>query len=226
MEYGDERFHFQVEFGLLLNVVSSGFLARYVVPGGEQGFTQLGGGGHAGGIALVLVAPLWVFAEGAFHGHRVPENHVIYTAAVGFHSKKGAAQYIGAARPYAYGGDAAPPGHFDGTVLGVEAVDAPELGRDDVSHFVVVDAVVAHAIAVQGEVAVGIHKPRVDPHPGGVHHLLTRGGGKTGSDGRDRSVCHGNVCLDGFGLEGGENDCVFDQHSSTSLCVLKRVYTR
>ena len=162
-EYREERLHFQVKFGPLLDVVPGGLLALHVVPGGKQGFAQLGGSGHTGGISLVFVAPLRIFAEGTLHGHRIPENHVIHTAAVGFHGKKGAAQYVCTARPHAHRGDAAPPGHLNRAVLGVEAVYAPKLGGDDVPHLVVVNAVVAHAVAVQGEMAVGIHKAGVNP---------------------------------------------------------------
>ena len=44
--------------------MAGGLLPSKIILGGEQHFTQLGGGGHPGGITFILVATLGVFTKG------------------------------------------------------------------------------------------------------------------------------------------------------------------
>ena len=107
-------------------------------------------------------------------------------------------------------------GHRDGLILGVEAVDAAELGGDDVAHLVVVVALEAHAVVVEAEVGVGVDEAGVDGAAGEVDDLLSGGGLEALADGGDLAVLDGDVGLVGLGVHGVVDDSVFQKHGLTS----------
>ena len=71
--------------GHLGHIAVCGLLACAVVLGLHQRTAQERRRGHTGRVALVTVAALGVLTEGAFHGNRVFDDHVIDAVADGFH---------------------------------------------------------------------------------------------------------------------------------------------
>ena len=213
----DQSFHLHIILGLLGNVIAGGLLPGKIIPGGEQHFTQLGGGGHPGGITFILVATLGVFTKGTFHGHRVPDHHVIHAVAIGLDGKEGAAQHIGAAWAGAHGGNTANKGLANAKLLRIEAVNAAELGGDNVVHLVVVSSLVAHAVVVQSQMAVGVNKAGIDTQSDDVYDFLTSLGGEVRGDFRDPSVFQPQVSLIGFSVYAIVHHAVFNQHTHASF---------
>ena len=136
------------------------FLVLQIAAGLEQKLPQQGGHahpGHGGLFARLTVAALGVFAEGALHGQRLLDEHLVHPAAGKLDGGEGAAHHIGAARAGAGGGHAAPQGVFQALIQRVDRVDGPHLRGDGIHDLVVVVALPAHALVVQTHMAVGLH---------------------------------------------------------------------
>ncbi len=94
----------------------------------------------------------------------------------GFDGDEGAAQHIGAARPGVDRGDPRQGGAFKCGLHGFKAVDGPQLGAYDVIDFIIVGSLIADAIAIHAQVAVGVDEAGVNEKPLGIHHPSTCGG--------------------------------------------------
>ena len=211
-QHGDQGLQLHIKGGALEDIVPGSLLALHVLPGPEQHLPQLGGGGHAGGIALILVAALGVFTESTLHGHRCAHHHVVYTAAPGLDGHKCAAQHVGATRAGAHSGHASFQSHTNSLLHGIEAVDGTHLAGQHVVHFVVVMALKPHAVVVQAQVAVGLHQARIDPLAGHIQNLLTRQGGNLSAHGGNAAIPDGHVALVGLGMNAVIDHSVFQYH--------------
>ena len=128
----------------------------------EKHVAELCCGGHAGGVALVAIAALRVFAEGALHGGFLLYAHFIHALSDGLDGGKGSAQNVCAAGADVQGGYAGFPGFFEGEVEGLNGVDCAQLGGKNIVVLVVIRAFVADAVAVKTDMAVRLDKAGID----------------------------------------------------------------
>ena len=211
LQNGDQSFHLHVKLRGLCGIFC-GFFAHHIVFCVEQHFTQLGGGGHTGGVHLALIAALGVFAEGALHGNGILDDHVIHAVAVGLDRDKSAAQNVGAARAGANGGHAALEGKAHTALQRVKAVDGAEMAGYNVIHLVIVVTFKAHAVVIQTKMAVGVNEAGVDLQTAGVNHVFSVNGGEVRSDLPDHRTLGTNVGIIRLCMDGVMNESIFNQH--------------
>ena len=115
---------------------------------------------HAGNrhFFLAAVNPLGVFAKGAFHSHRIFEDHVVYPLAVHLDCHKGSAHHVAAAGAGHRSGDAGGRRLGQGFVHRLDGVNGPDMRRHGVGAFIAVCAFKADGGFLQADVAMAVHQ--------------------------------------------------------------------
>ena len=215
VDYRQHGLQLHVEGGIL-----SGQLIVPVALGLEQQLPQQRRHGHAGHGAFLqalAIAALGILAEGALHGGRLLQQHIVHPLACQLQHREGAAHHVGAAGAGAGGGHAAPDGVGEGLVLGVDGVDGPQLGSQGVHDLVIVHALPAHALVVQADVAVGLHAAGSQQAAAGVDDGAALRGVDVGRHGGDAAIFGQQAAVGDIRPGDGLYVSVTDQqHSNTS----------
>ena len=185
----DDRQH-----GLQLHVEGGILPGQLIVPvalGLEQQLPQQRRHGHAGHGAFLqalAIAALGILAEGALHGGGLLQQHIVHPLACQLQHREGAAHHVGAAGAGAGGGDTAPQGVGEGTVLRIDGVDGPQLRRQGFHDLIVVHALPAQTLIVQTDVTVGLHAAGGQQTAACVDDGAALRGVDVGGDGGDAAI--------------------------------------
>ena len=190
---GRQSLHFDVKGRPLGQVIPCRFLFLHIFPGLEQCLPHKRRCGHTAGILLLTVDSLGILPKSTFHGYAVPHHHVVHPFPHGLDGGEGASQHIGAAGPHTDTGNSCGGSHGKGRVKGLHTVDSPHLGTDDVVQLIVIHPLIANAVTVQPDMAVGLHEARIHLQPLRIDDLRALRNLLASADGLDLPILHQDI---------------------------------
>ena len=174
--------------------------------------------GHGTLLQALSVAALGVFAEGAFHGGGLLQQHIVYPFTGQLQHREGAAHHVGAAGAGAGGGDTTPQGVGEGTVLRIDGVDGPQLRRQGFHDLIVVHALPAQTLIVQTDVTVGLHAAGGQQTAACVDDGAALWGVDVGSDGGDAAILRQQAAVGQLRPDDGHDVGVLNEDHGDPSC--------